>query len=227
MPKISTIFIDVDNTLLDFNACAQDAIKKAFLDAGLTYTDDVFSTFTRHNNVLWRRMEMGEITKKELFAMRWQIILEDLGIETDISAFDKSFVDALGESHAPVEGALEALRYLASKYPVYVASNAQQGQQDRRLTLAGMREYISWIFSSDEIGFAKPSLDFFKACYEQIDPVPKEEILLIGDSLHADIVGGNGFGMQTCWYNYHREAAHESIKPDFSMTDMREILNLF
>jgi beta-phosphoglucomutase-like phosphatase (HAD superfamily) len=54
---IKAVLLDIDNTLLDFNKCSELAIKKSFLEHGLTYTDEVFPTFLRRNDILWKNIE--------------------------------------------------------------------------------------------------------------------------------------------------------------------------
>ena len=51
---INTIFIDIDNTLLDFDKCAYLSMKSAFEDCGLPFEDSMFDTFERINLSLWR-----------------------------------------------------------------------------------------------------------------------------------------------------------------------------
>ena len=56
---ITTIFIDIDNTLLDFDKCAYLSMKSAFEDVGLLFEDYMFDTFERINLSLWHRLEGG------------------------------------------------------------------------------------------------------------------------------------------------------------------------
>lgn len=41
MDNIKAVFIDIDNTLLDFNKCALWSMQKAFNDYGLSFELDV------------------------------------------------------------------------------------------------------------------------------------------------------------------------------------------
>ena len=44
------IFLDIDNTLLDFNKCSKISIQEGFKKYGITYHEDVFDTFVKIND---------------------------------------------------------------------------------------------------------------------------------------------------------------------------------
>ena len=159
---IKAVFIDIDNTLLDFNKCALWSMKKAFEDYNLNFREQMFDTFNLVNNRLWLEIEKGKLTKEELYACRWNMIFAILGIDVDGVQFENVFYSYLTESAEPVDGALEILKYLSGKYIVCAASNASYEQQIKRLDNAEMTEYFDKIFISEQIGFSKPKKDFFE-----------------------------------------------------------------
>ena len=63
---ITNILIDVDNTLLDFNKCAEAAIKTGFLKWNIEYSEKVFPVILEVNDSIWRKIETGEIDKKTI-----------------------------------------------------------------------------------------------------------------------------------------------------------------
>ncbi len=222
---ITTVFIDVDNTLLNFHLCAEDSIKRGFSEWNIPYTDEVFTVFNEINDGLWHKIEKQEITRDELFRIRWQLIFDRLGIDRTGYEFEKMFVANLAESAIPVEGANDLVEYLASKYSVYVVSNAIHRQQIVRMTKAGMIDYIKDFFTSEAIGFSKPSKEFFDECFRRLPEIKKEEVIVIGDSLTADIKGGTDYGLKTCWFNFKGE--QYSGKPaDYIADTLREIKNI-
>lgn len=222
MDNIKAVFIDIDNTLLDFNKCALWSMQKAFNDYGLSFENSMFDTFNMINNRLWLRIEKGELTKEELYACRWNMIFALIGIDVDGVEFENAFYSYLTESAEPVDGALDLLKYLHGKYLVCAASNASYAQQIKRLNNAGMAEYLDRIFISEQIGFSKPQKEFFERCFEKISPIVPSETVMIGDSLTADIEGGASFGMKTCRYN-HNLTNESSDLPDFTVCSLSEI----
>lgn len=51
--KIKVLFLDIDNTLLDFDAGAAWGMEQCFRKAGLEYRSEMFSVFTEENNKIW------------------------------------------------------------------------------------------------------------------------------------------------------------------------------
>ena len=154
------------------------------------------------------------------------MIFEKVGIKADGEAFDTRFRELLHEGAEPVENAGEMLGYLSEKYPVYAVSNAFHNKQAIRLEKAGMLRYIKKVFISGQVGYLKPSKEFFDICIKEASVEPGE-VLIIGDSLTADISGGINYGLKTCWFNYKNEPLPDSIKPDFVVNSLDEIKNLF
>ena len=71
---------------------------------------------------------------------------------------------------------------------------------------------------------AKPSASFFEACLAALAPLRSEKVLMIGDSLTADIAGAKSCGIRTCWYR-HGSDKDGSIA-DYCVADLREICGI-
>lgn len=222
---ITTVFLDVDNTLLDFSEGSRRCMAEGFRAFGIPYKDEMFSVFHTINSRLWRRVEDGTLTREELFEIRWNTIFEALGIQADGVAFEAEFRRQLRDSAIPMEGAEELLQYLhQKKYTLVIASNAVREQQVRRLTKAGLFPYIDLVATSEEAGYAKPKKEFFDYCLSLLPPeTTPQQIMMIGDSLAADIGGGQAYGLKTCWFNYHHEENTGRVHPDYTVTALREL----
>ncbi|MBO5776592.1 MAG: YjjG family noncanonical pyrimidine nucleotidase [Clostridia bacterium] len=223
---IKVLLVDVDNTLIDFNKCARIAMSKGFEEHGLEYKEEYFPTFIKINEGLWKDLEKGIITKAELLRIRWTKVFNAIGVEGDGEAFEHTFLARLRECGEPVDGAHELLKYLDGKYQMYVASNAPYDQQASRLRNAGMLGYFKDLFISERIGHQKPTVEFFEAVFRQLEGVTKEEVVLIGDSLSADITGGERYGIKTIWFNYKKESLPAHLHPTYVVDDLLEIKNI-
>lgn len=219
------VFIDIDDTLLDFTKCANDAIKSACNKFGVPYTTTLVDTFHPINLDLWHRLEKKEVTKEKLFDTRFQIVFDKLGIKADGIAFETAFRENFHESAILVDGARDLLEYLRSKYKVYVASNASMHQQTNRMKRAELDGYIDGYFVSEEIGFPKPQKEFFDACFKALPDVKPQDVVMIGDSLSADIKGACEYGLKTIWYN-HRNDPTADVKCDYIVSRLSEIKNI-
>lgn len=223
---IKAVFIDIDNTLLDFNACAKTAIRLLFDEYNREFTEEVFDVFLRINDRLWLEIEKGTLTKDELHRIRWQLIFDELGISICGEEFEKGFIKTLITCAEPVDGARDILKYLSSKYPVFAVSNSGHNQQMARLEKAGMAQFVQKVFLSETIGFSKPRKEFFDGCFSELSGLSPENVIIIGDSLSADIAGGAGYGLKTCWFNFLGEKLPESITPDYIVTRLSDIKNI-
>ncbi len=223
---ITTVLLDVDNTLLDFNLCATESMHKAARGVNIQLPENIFEIFHEINTGLWHDIEKGKLTREGLYKIRWKTIFSEIGIDFDGEVFEEQFVKNLHTSAVPVDGAIELLDYLAPKYTLCVASNAAYEQQISRLRKSDMLKYMKHLFISEQIGAPKPSRQFFDACMRTLS-VPLDQVIMIGDSLTADISGARDYGLKTCFYNHARIKADESIGADYivdSLYEIREIL---
>lgn len=72
----------------------------------------------------------------------------------------------------------------------------------------------------------KPSKEYFDYCIENAN-ARKDEIVLIGDSLTADIAGGRNAGIKTVWFNHDRTDIPENKIWDYYVESLDEIKNIF
>ena len=224
MKKI--LLIDLDNTLIDFNECARHSIMNAFEKLGFDYSPIVFDTFIEENVKIWKRLERGEITKPELRANRWNIILGRLGINFDGTILEEMFENGVAQGAYAVTGAYDLLDYLKDKYEMYIVSNGFRFVQESRLKIGDFNKYFNNIFVSEDIGIPKPAKEFFDYCFKSLDNPDKNDVILIGDSLSADIKGGNDYGIDTIWFNKNGEENLSAIKPTYIVNKLCEIKSI-
>ena len=55
------------------------------------------------------------------------------------------------------------------------------------------------------MGEIKPEKAFFDACFQEMGNPDKQEVVLIGDSLTADIQGAFNYGIQPIWFHQGKE----------------------
>ncbi len=220
------ILLDLDNTLIDFNECARHSIMDAFTELGFTYTPKVFETFITENVKIWKRLELGEITKPQLRADRWNIILGKLGIDYDGTVLEEMFENGVARYACPVEGAYELLDHLKDRYKLYIVSNGFRFVQESRLKIGDFEKYFDDIFVSEDIGIPKPATEFFDYCFEKLNNPPKSDTILIGDSISADIIGGANYGIDTIWFNKNGDPLPEDIEPTYIVNKLEEIKNI-
>lgn len=197
---IKAVLIDIDNTILDWEACSHEAMIKAGIATNIKIDENFLNTYDRENPKLWEQLENNEITFAELKEKRFKIIFELTNTEGNIEEFEKQFKNNILDSHIEMANARELLEYLFKKYKVFAASNSNLYQQKRRLANAELLDFFNDIFVSEELKAYKPNKEFFDEVFKRI-PFKKEEVIMIGDSLSSDIKGANDYGIKSIWFN--------------------------
>ncbi len=75
------------------------------------------------------------------------------------------------------------------------------GNSKVSLAVGGIASLIETVVQKEFIKFGKPDPQMFMYAYEQLfktyETIEKSDILMVGDTLHIDILGGNKFGVDT------------------------------
>ncbi len=195
------LLFDADGTLFDYNAAERKALAATFTGAGLPYEDGCLAVYREINDDMWAAFERGEITQPELHSRRFELTLAALGLQTDVAAFAASYRTNLGNSADLIDGAAEVIPQLAARHKLYLITNGIPAVQHSRLALSPIGCYFEGIVISGEVGHAKPDPRIFDAAFSGMGSPPKNDVLIIGDSLPADIAGGHAYGIDTCWFN--------------------------
>ncbi len=92
-----------------------------------------------------------------------------------------------------------------------------------RLEKMGLSNHFDHVIISEQVGVAKPDLGIFSHAHDTIGRPCKSRVLMVGDNLHSDILGGVNFGFDTCWFNASGSAAHQEIKPSLTVESLGEL----
>lgn len=212
-----TIFLDLDDTLLDFGAAERVAISKTFQEIGMEPTPALLRRYSEINQSQWEAFERGEITRETVLTRRFELLFAELGMAQDPAVTEDIYRTYLGVGHYFVPGAEELLAYLAPKYDLYLASNGVAATQYSRLESAGIGHYFKEIFISETTGYHKPEREYFDYCFARIENFDPQRTLMIGDSLTSDILGGKNAGIKTCWFNPKHKPRRPDITPDYEI----------
>ncbi len=219
---IKNILIDIDDTLLDFNKCAEESMRDAMSKVGIEYRDGMMNVFHRVNDSLWKQVEQGTLTVSQLYEIRWDAVFAEMGVCYDGKAFEQLFLYNIHRSAVPVDGAVDILSYLSNKYKLYAASNAPYEQQRERLQKAGMLSFFVELFTSESLGVSKPHKEFFELCLDRMRATA-EQTAIIGDSLNSDIKGGIESGLFTCWFNFKNAEIPSNMKINATVKSLAEL----
>lgn len=216
---------DIDGTLLDFGAAETVAIRKCFeiFEMG-ECTDEMLDSYKKINRSYWEKLERGEMSKPDILVGRFHDFFEQYGLDVSKApAFNLEYQVRLGDTVCFQPNGLETVQALKGKILQYAVTNGTKIAQERKLKNSGLDELLDGVFISDIIGVEKPDVRFFDEVFRVIGPVDKSEVLIVGDSLTSDILGGNNAGIVTCWYNPNKQENHMGLQIDMEIQNIEEV----
>ena len=218
---IKFIFLDLDDTILDFHRSEAVALRKTLQSLNVNPTDEVIARYSAINLAHWKALERRELTRGEVLTGRFRQLFEELGMNVSPNVAQSLYEKNLSESHFFVDGAPRLLMTLSQKYPLYIASNGTTLVQTSRIASSGIGRYFKAVFLSEQLGADKPQIEFFERATGQIEGYNPNEAIILGDSITSDMQGGINAGMHTCWFNPHHRDNH-GITPEFEITDLAQ-----
>ena len=72
---ITTILLDLDDTILDFHKAEKEALKKALHKIGVEPTEALLKRYSEINLSQWKLLELGKLTHAEVKINRYRILL--------------------------------------------------------------------------------------------------------------------------------------------------------
>ena len=220
---IEFLFLDLDDTILDFHKAERIAITKTIRQFGLEPTEDVLNRYRMINKWHWEQLELGTMTRDEVVENRFGALFAEYGVDADQAACARAYEQNLSIGHYFLPGAEEAVDRLSKQYRLFLASNGTASVQKGRMTSANLYRFFEKVFVSQEIGHNKPSIAYFDACFAQIPGFDPEKAMIVGDSLTSDILGGIRAGIQTCWVNPNHDPGREDIRPDYEIEALSQL----
>ena len=220
---IEFLFLDLDDTILDFHKAEKIAITKTIGDFGITVTEEVLSTYSAINKAHWEMLERGELTREQVLTQRFAVLFERFGLTVDAVACARAYEKNLSIGHYFLPGAEEAVDALSKKYRLFLASNGTASVQKGRMTSANLYRFFEKVFVSQEIGYNKPSKAYFDSCFAQIPGFDPNKAMIVGDSLTSDILGGINAGIATCWVNPKGLPGRADIPADYEIKALSEL----
>lgn len=229
--KYTDILIDLDDTLIDTAANTKATVEEVYNDYHLGEYFDSFADFFAfyHKNVskLWDMYNKGQLSKEELQTTRFTTSLSHLDGFTDakIKTINEDYIERVMQKDILVEGAIELLDYLKSKYKMHILSNGFTEMQYKKMRSAKISEnYFDNIILSDTVGINKPHPDIFRFALRQAS-CPAERTIMIGDNLQTDIMGARDSGIDQLWFNPEKKT-NGSFKPTYTVYKLDEIKHI-
>ena len=178
------------------------------------------------NLQLWKDLEKGAVDKDRLKVVRFEKIIEEFDLKYDPYEMSELYLKKLGEGIFPFDATEKLCEYLHSKYKVGIVTNGIKEVQHSRIENSTIAKYIDKIIISDEVGVNKPDKGIFEYAMNYFEIMDKSEVIMIGDSLGADIKGGQNAGIDTCWVNLRNNVNDTGIVPKYEVRKLEELFEI-
>ncbi len=183
----------------------------------MSYAPEIGSLYSEINAEIWRDFELGAISQEELKTARFDRLFGAVGVTADSTEFSRHYLEILGAQTDLLDGAENLVRSLAGKVRMLLITNGLAEVQVPRFAASSIHDCFAEIVISGEIGLAKPDPAIFDFAFERIDRPAKERVLMIGDNLASDILGGVNYGLDTCWYNPTGTPNGHGVEPTYEI----------
>ena len=220
---IEFLFLDLDDTILDFKKAEYIAIGKTIADFCVDPTEEIRHRYHLINKWHWEQLEKGTMTRDEIQVGRFKVLFEELGVQVDAEKVARTYEKNLATGHWFLPGAEEAVESLSQKYRLFLASNGTASVQKGRMTSANLYRFFEQSFVSQELGHNKPSKAYFDAAIARIPGFDPGKCLMVGDSLTSDILGGKNAGIRTVWVNPTHAPGRPDIVPDYEIEYLHQL----
>ena len=205
--KYEHIFFDLDHTIWDFDRNAEETLHELYetyklADIGVHSAAEFIAIYTRNNHQLWADYHLGKISKETLRETRFKNTFLELGVhpESVPLAFEDDYVKQGPYKTNLFPHAHETLTYLHSKYSLHLISNGFKESTEIKVSGTGLGKYFQNIIISEVIGVNKPDPLIYQHAID-LAGAAKEQCIMIGDSLEADVRGALAFGIDAIYFN--------------------------
>lgn len=223
MGKYEQVLIDADETLFDFRKAETWALDRACARFGVAATQTLAASYDEINRSLWRALERGETDQETLKTERFRILFRGAGLDIDPTDFGLAFIEGLSSAAFLLPGAEEICAYLGGKYALVLVTNGIREVQRSRLERSSLRDSFDAVAISEEAGSSKPDPGIFEYACGLTGKRDKDRMIMIGDSLGSDILGGIRFGIDTCWFNRAAVRNETEILPVYEVESLEEL----
>lgn len=181
------------------NAGISDITKDKIISSGML-TRQYLRYKVKYGTVVYLGTEKSGVYMKDLGLNALSISEVDLDKTDDITAM--VFMDDEGfDWNNDINKAINLLR--RKNIPAVVANTDVAyplSKRDIAVAIGGIADMIEEVVGKKFIRFGKPDAQMFVFAYEHVlktHKISRRDILMVGDTLETDILGGNKFGLDT------------------------------
>ncbi|MCC9017225.1 YjjG family noncanonical pyrimidine nucleotidase [Flavobacterium lipolyticum] len=224
---ITDVFFDLDHTLWDFDKNSEMAFDRIFKSKYPEIkTEDFIEKYAPINQECWKLYQNDKITHLELRYNRLKFSFDALNYtmsDESINEIANDYIEFLTDNNHLFEGAIEVLEYLKPKYKLHIITNGFANVQDKKINNAALSGYFETITNSELAGVKKPNSIIFDYALSAAK-ASKENSVMIGDCLEADVNGALNAGIDAIFFNEKRIEAPQNIKQVNHLLELKKYL---
>lgn len=222
--KIQHVFFDLDHTLWDFEKNSDLTFHKVFDKQQVQVNlQDFLTVYKPLNREFWKLYREEKISKEALRYQRLKKAFDAVNYTISDALIDTiaiEYIDFLPHFNHLFDHTFEVLDYLKPKYQLHIITNGFEEIQTKKMQSSNIHHYFDKIITSESVGVKKPNPKVFQHAME-ITNARKDNSIMIGDSVEADIEGALQVGMKAIHCNFEGE---QIVPKNFkSITSLLEI----
>lgn len=217
--KYHFVLFDADETLFSFNVMA--GLQAVFAKYDVDFSQADLLHYQNTNKPLWIDYQNGEISADYLQITRFNEWANRLNVPA--MQLNHEFLDAMVSICEPLPGAVQLLNKLKTKAKLGIITNGFNRLQHARIKHTGLENMFDWLVVSEIVGLAKPDKAIFDYTFNLMGNPNKDKILMVGDTLSSDILGGQNAGIDTVWLQHTNVPEHANIKPTHTIQSLHQL----
>jgi putative hydrolase of the HAD superfamily len=227
MKNITDIFFDLDHTLWDFEKNSALAFEKVLKKNDVEINlQEFLKQYVPLNFKYWELYRKDLVTQQQLRYGRLKDTFDILNYQISdekINVLSDEYIHFLPEFNHLFEGTIEVLEYLKPKYNLHIITNGFDKVQAGIIKNSNLEPYFKTITNSEMAGVKKPNPKIFEYALS-LSNLNKNQTIMIGDCIEADVQGAISFGMDAIHFNENNIEIPSNIKQIKHLIELKNFL---
>ena len=189
-------------------------------------TAEFVTVYSPINHACWKLYQIDQLTHEELRYKRLRDSFDVLNYtisDEEINQMAVDYIAYLPENNQLFEGAIEILNYLSNKYKLHIITNGFSEVQYKKINNSGLSDFFSTVTNSEMAGVKKPHPIIYEFALTTAN-VSKENAIMIGDCIEADIKGALNFGIEAIFFNPDEKEVPLDVPTISKLIELKSLL---